>query len=41
MDAAFDNPIQLLNASVPAGAGILFHNSGAFPDNAFVVELIL
>jgi hypothetical protein len=31
----------LLNASVPAGAGTLFHNSGAVPVKAFTVELIL
>ena len=33
--------MQLLNASVPAGVGVLNHNSGAVPVNAFVVELIL
>ena len=31
----------MLNASVPAGAGTLFHNSGAVPVKAFTVELIL
>jgi hypothetical protein len=31
----------LLNASVPAGVGVLNHNSGAVPVNAFAVELIL
>jgi hypothetical protein len=41
IDAKFDKPVQLLNASVPAGVGILFHSSGAVPVNAFVVELIL
>jgi hypothetical protein len=30
-----------LNASVPAGVGVLNHNVGAVPVNAFVVELIL
>jgi hypothetical protein len=41
IDAKFDKPVQLLNASVPAGVGILFQSSGAVPVNAFVVELIL
>ena len=31
----------MLNASVPAGVGVLFHNSGAVPTKAFDVELIL
>ena len=31
----------MLNASVPDGVGVLFHNSGAVPTKAFVVELIL
>ena len=31
----------MLNASVPAGVGVLNHNVGAVPVNAFVVELIL
>ena len=30
-----------MNASVPAGVGVLSHNVGAVPVNAFVVELIL
>jgi hypothetical protein len=30
-----------LNASVPAGVGVLNHNVGAVPTKAFVVELIL
>mgnify|MGYP000698483295 CR=1 FL=1 len=40
-DAKFDKPVQLLNASVPAGVGVLNHSSGAVPVNAFAVELIL
>jgi hypothetical protein len=41
IDAKFDKPVQLLNASVPAGVGVLFQISGAVPANEFVVELIL
>jgi hypothetical protein len=41
IDAKFDKPVQLLNASVPAGVGTLFHISGAVPISAFDVELIL
>ena len=41
IDAKFDKPVQLLNASVPAGVGVLNHSSGAVPVNAFAVELIL
>ena len=39
--AKLDNPVQLLNASVPDGVGVLFQSSGAVPVKAFVVELIL
>ena len=31
----------MLNASVPAGVGVLNHSSGAVPTKAFVEELIL
>jgi hypothetical protein len=41
IDAKFDKPVQLLNASVPDGVGILFQSSGAVPVSEFIVELIL
>jgi hypothetical protein len=41
IDAKLVKFTQFLNASNPAGAGTLFHNSGAVPTNAFAVDDIL
>ena len=41
IDAKFDKPVQLLNASVPVGVGVLLHIVGAVPVSAFDVVVIL
>ena len=41
IEAKFDKPVQFLNAAVPNGKGVLFHNSGAVPVNAFATVDIL